>query len=175
MPGNSFIKFSDVDIGESMQEGHDGTKGWIEFGEWSWDIESETSFLKGGGAAVGKPTPGTFSFSHYFDVSSTVLLTKIVSGTHFKEVRIHMLKQTGDAGGKPQTFFEIVMTDAFVTKVATKAAEDGSLEQDVEMVCKEISLGYKAQLNDGALEKSAIPFDWNIAKMNQKPTVTSSF
>lgn len=175
MPGNSFIKFAGVTPGESIQEGHHGDEGWIEIGDWSWDIESETSFLKGGGASVGKPTPGTLSFSHYFDVSSSVLLHKIVSGTHFTDVTIHMLKQVGDEAGKPATYFEVLMLEAFVTKVGTKAEEDGSISQDVEMVFKQISLGYKAQKNDGTLEASAIPFNWNIAKMNLTTDKTSSF
>ena len=68
MPGNSFIKFSDIAKGESFQEGHHGDQGWIEIGDWSWDIEAETSFLKGGGSSVGKPTPGNLSISHFFDL-----------------------------------------------------------------------------------------------------------
>src|SRR5512139_3821185 len=108
MPGNAFIKFEGVEKGESMQEGHEGKDGWIEIGDWSWDIEAETSFLKGGGASVGKPQPGTLSFSHFWDLSSAVILTKIVSGKHFPLVTIHMLKQTGTTEtGKPVSYFEI--------------------------------------------------------------------
>jgi type VI secretion system secreted protein Hcp len=173
MPGNAFIKFDGVKTGESMQDGHDGKEGWIEIGEWGWDIEAETSFLKGGGASVGKPTPGTFSFSHFWDLSSAVLLTRIVSGTHFPLVTVHMLKQTGSEAGKPITYFEIKMKDAFVTKVASKAAEDGTIDQDVEMVCKEIVLAYRAQKNDGSLE-GAIPFNWNIATMTLETSMKQS-
>jgi type VI secretion system secreted protein Hcp len=170
MPGNAFIKFAGVVKGESMQDGHGGDKGWIEIGDWNWDIEAETSFMKGGGASVGKPTPGTLSFSHFWDLSSSVLLTKIVSGTHFDTVTIHMLKQTGDTTGKPATYFELVAKDAFVTKVSTKAGDDGSLNQDVDMVFKQVVCGYKAQKNTGELEGS-IPFNWNIAQMNQDTDV----
>lgn len=171
MPGNAFINFEGVKVGESFQDGHLGTNGWIEIGDWSWDIESETSFLKGGGASVGKAMPGTFSFSHFWDTSSSVLLTKIVAGTHFPTVRIHMLKQAGDETGKPKTFFEVVLGYAFVTKVSTKGGEDGTINQDVELVCKEIILGYKAQTNKGDLESTAIPFKWNIAAQDDKPEV----
>jgi type VI secretion system secreted protein Hcp len=165
MPGNTFIKFSDIAKGESFQAGHNGTEGWIEIGDWSWDIEAESSVLKGGGAAVGKPTPGTLSWSHFFDVSSPVILKKIVSGTHFPEVLIEMLKQVGDASGKPATYFQVKMKEVFVTKVSTKGGEDGSVNQDVEMVFKEVAVSYKAQDNKGKLE-GAIPFKWNIPKMN---------
>lgn len=172
--GNTFIKMTGVKPGESLQEGHEGSGGWSEITDWSWEIEAETSFMKGGGASVGKPNPGTLSFTHDWDTSSTVMLQKMVAGTHFDEVVIHMLKGTGDSAGKPTLFFEVIMLNAYVTKVSTKAGSDG-LSQDVELVFKEISLGYKAQTNKGPLEKSAIPFNWNIAEATMSTTKTSSF
>jgi type VI secretion system secreted protein Hcp len=171
MPGNTFIKFAEITQGESYQKTNHGDQGWIEIGDWSWDIEAETSFLKGGGSAVGKPTPGTLSFSHYFDLASPVIMKKIVSGTHFPEVTIEMLKQTGDKDGKMATYFQIKMKEAFITKVSTKGGEDGAVNQDVEMVFKEVAVGYKAQKNAGGLEGS-IPFNWNIAKMNSATTIS---
>lgn len=164
MPGNAFIKFSDVDKGESLQKTHPGKSGWIEIGEWGWDIESETSFLKGGGSSVGKATPGSFTFSHFWDYSSSVIMNKIVSGKHFDWVVVEMLKATGE--NLPQVYLQVKMASAFVTKVTTKAGEDGAIDQDVELVCKEIVVSYKAQSNKGGLEGSAIPFNWNIAKNN---------
>lgn len=161
MPGNAFIKFgADVPVGESLQKSHPGSAGWIEIGDWSWDIEAEHSVTKGTGASVGKPNPGNLSITHYFDVSSNVILQKIVAGKHFAEITIEMLKATGDDKG-PQVYFQCKVAEAFVTKVSTKAGEDGSMSQDVEFVFKEISIGYKAQKNDGKLEGS-IPFDWSV-------------
>lgn len=160
MPGNSFIKFgSEVMPGESMQKSHPGTGGWIEIGDWSWDIEAESSVGKGTGAAVGKATPGTLSISHYFDTSSTTILQKVQAGRHFPTIVIEMLKQTG--GGKPEAYFQVKVSEAFVTKVSTKGGEDGSINQDVEFVFKEIAIGYKAQDNQGKLE-SSIPFEWSV-------------
>lgn len=173
MPGNAFIKFDGVTTGESMQDGHMGTEGWIEIGDWSWDIEAETSFLKGGGASVGKPTPGTLSFSHFWDLSSAVILTKIVAGKHFPLVTIHMLKQTGAEDGKPIAYFEVKMKEAFITKVSSKGGEDGSVNQDVEMVFKEVVVAYRAQNNNGSLQ-GAIPFKWNIATMDLETSISQS-
>ena len=174
MPGNTFIKFAGVEVGESFQKNRDGKQGWIEINDWSWDIEAETSFTKGGGSAVGKPTPGTLSFSHQFDLSSPVIMKKIVGGTHFPDVTIDMLKQVGSATGQPTQFFQIKVKEAFITKVSTKGGEDGSVTQDVEMVFKEIAVGYKAQKNDGGLD-SAIDFNWNIAKMNLATSVQNDW
>ena len=166
MPGNAFINFgSSVPIGESTHESHNGSDGWIEISDWSWDIEADTSFLKGAGASVGKPQPGNMSFSHYYDKASPVIMTKIVQGTHFKQVAIVMLKQTGNATGKGDVYFGILMEEVFVTKVSSKGAEDGSVTQDVEMVFKTVAVAYAPQkLTGGGLDKQQ-DFIWDIGKM----------
>ncbi|MBU6430495.1 MAG: type VI secretion system tube protein Hcp [Cyanobacteria bacterium REEB65] len=171
MPGNSFIKFvkDGKDIqGESFQEGHSAAEGWLELSDWSWDIEAETSFLKGSGAAVGRPHPGNLSITHNFDNSSTAIMNNIVLGTHFDLVQIDMLKQTGHADGKPQVYFSLVASSVFVNKVSSKCGEDGAATQDVEFVFKEVAIGYKKQKQEGGLDKM-IPFLWNIAQMNNNP------
>ncbi len=170
MPGNTFINFGAADLktGESLQKNRLGTEGWIELNDWSWEIEAEHSNLKGSGAAVGKPNPGTLNFTHNFDLSSPVILMKIVQGKAFPKVTIDMLKQTG--GDQTELFFQIVMSDVFICKVSTKGSEDGSVTQDVDMVFKEVAIGYKAQTNKGTLESAAMEFGWSIAKMNTAPS-----
>jgi len=162
MPGNSFISFGKADVpkGESMQKGHHGDDGWIEIADWGWDIEAEHSVSKGTGAAVGKAAPGVLNITHYFDTSSTAILAKMVAGKHFPVITIEMLKTTGADKG-PQTYFQVKVTEAYVTKVSTKGAEDGSLNQDVEFVFKEIFVGYKPQKNDGALD-TTLGFEWSV-------------
>ena len=170
MPGNSFILFgtNDVPLGESLQAVRPGTKGWIEINTWRWDIEAEHSNLRGSGAAVGKPTPGTLTFTHAFDTSSPAIMAKIVMGKTFKKILIDTLKQTG--GDKAEQFFQIVMTDVFITRVLIQGGEDGAVTQQVDMVFKEVSVGYKAQKNDGSLENAPQQFNWSITRMN---TVTA--
>jgi type VI secretion system secreted protein Hcp len=166
MPGNAFIRFKEIDKGESTHETHNGKKGWFEISDWSWDIEADTSFLKGAGASVGKPQPGSLSFSHYYDMAAPKVMMRIVQGTFFSEVHLAMLKQTGDESGKGEVFFGATMTEAFITKVSSKGAEDGSVTQDVELVFKTIAIGYKPQSDDkkgdfGDQEH----FTWDIGKM----------
>lgn len=169
MPGNTFILFgkSDVPVGESLQKGHHGDDGWIEISDWSWDIDAEHSVDKGTGAAVGKATPGTLNITHYFDVSSPVILSKMVAGKHFDLITIEMLKATGGNDTKDtsqKTYFQIQVSSAFVTKVATKGGEDGSMNQDVEFVFKEIYVGYKPQNNKGGLDATQ-NFAWSVKDM----------
>ena len=166
MPGNSFIRFDKGAIkGESTHSSHNGKDGWIEISDWSWDIEADTSFLKGAGASVGKPQPGTLSFSHYYDKASPVIMQKIVQGKHFPKVQILMLKQTGEADGQGMPYFGITCDEAFITKVSSKGAEDGSVTQDVEMVFKVVSVGYKPQELKGGGLAAQIDFGWDIGKM----------
>ena len=112
--------------------------------------------------------------SHFYDLSSPVILTKIVAGTHFSLVTLDMLKQVGDETGKPKIYFQIVMKDVYITKVSTKGGEDGAVNQDVEMVFKEVAVGYKAQKNDGTLEGAAKEFKWHIPQMNLLATTKTT-
>lgn len=172
MPGNAFIKFTGANgpvPGESLQETHPSKDGWLEISDWSWDIEAETNFTKGTGASVGKPQPGRLSFTHSYDKSSPTLLKNIILGTHFKTMQLNMLKQTGDGNGKPQVYFELMAAGVFVCKVSSKGGEDGAVTQDVEVVFKEVSVGYKRQQNNGKLDP-AVPFNWNIATMTMSVT-----
>lgn len=173
MPGNLFINFGkDVPDGESMQKDHPGTAGWIEISDWDFDITAESSANKGQGSSVGKATTDGLNISHYFDISSPTILSKIVTGTHFPTITIHMLKQTGEAGKPPQTYFEVKVAEAFVSKVATKGSgDDGTMSQDVTFTFKQVAVAYKAQDNDGKLQ-GAIPFDWSIKGNQLKTTIT---
>ena len=171
MPGNAFIRFgldasfSKTIEGESTHVTNKGTSGWIEISDWNWDIEAETSYLKGAGASVGKPQPGTLSFSHYYDKSSPTIMTKIVQGKHFPKVQIVMLKQTGAPDGQGEPYFGITMDEAFVTKVASKGAEDGTVTQDVDMVFKVVAVGYKPQELTGGKLAAQMNFGWDIGRM----------
>ena len=175
MPGNSFIKFINKENnaipGESLQDSHPAAQGWLEISDWSWDIESETNFLKGTGAAVGVATPGVLSFTHSFDKSSPTIMKNIVMGTSFTTVIIHMLKSTGAKDGKPEVYFALKCKDAFITKVSSKGGEDGAITQDVEFVFKAIAIGYKRQGNDGILDKSPKEFGWNISERSMSPGI----
>lgn len=76
-----------------------------------------------------------------------------------------MLKQTGAADGKGEPYFGITMEEAFITKVSSKGAEDGSVTQDVEMVFKTVAIAYSAQKVTGGGLESPVPFIWDIGKM----------
>jgi type VI secretion system secreted protein Hcp len=73
-----------------------------------------------------------------------------------------MLKQTGEDGKPPQTYYEVKVSEAFVSKVGTKGSgDDGTMNQDVTFTFKQLAVAYKPQANDGKLG-TAIPFDWSV-------------
>lgn len=94
-------------------------------------------------------------------------------GTHFDLVVLQMLKQIGV--DMPSVYFEIVLGSAFITKISTKGAEDGSMTQDIELVFKEIIVNYKAQRNVGGGLDATKEFAWDIPSMqNSAPSIAGA-
>lgn len=163
MAGNAFMKLTGPKgkvVGESLQDGH---KGEIEIEDFSWEITSDTSVTKGGGASVGKANPGTCSWKHYYDTASPMIMLNCVIGTHFPEVVAMFCKNTGDT--KPEIYFTMTMTNCYITKATVEAGGDGAVNQAVEMVFKEVKIEYKMQENSGKLASTAKSFKWNIPAM----------
>lgn len=159
MPLNAVMKISGAP-GEAKRPKTQFDK-WIEIQAWDWEVEAETSWVKGGGASVGKPNPGKLNWEHYFDISSPVILKYIFSGQSFDTIELHMLKGTGDASGQ-QSFFRMIMNGAFITKVANSATDDGNVLQKVEMVFKDVRFEYQPQSDaDGKLGKM-VNVTWDI-------------
>lgn len=169
MPGSIFVKFAGIAVGESLAKTNKGSEGWIEISDWSFDITSESNAGKGQGSSVGKATTEGLTINHYIDVSSTVILDKMVMGEHFSLITIQMVKATGGtAGMKP--FFQVQVSDAYVNKVSTKGSGDnGELTQEVVFTFKEIQVDYKMQKNDGQLAGTST-FKWSLANNTEALT-----
>ena len=167
---NAFMKIGKAE-GEARQ-GVYGKEKWIEITAWEWSVEAETSWTKGGGAAVGKPSPDKMSWEHYWDKSSHMILGYICTGTSFPWIDLHMCKGVGN--DTPQVYFKIHMEECFITKVTQKAADDGGVVQNVEMVFKSIDIQYAKQGSDkknpGALE-GFVTYTWNIPDGKASPAV----
>ena len=155
---NAFMKIGKAN-GESKQAPF---VDWIEVQSWDWEVEADTSWTKGGGASVGKPSPGKLNFEHSWNRSSYVILGYICTGTAFSDVLIEMCKSTGSSGRKP--FFKVEMRECFITKVTQSATDEGNVLQKVEMVFKAISIQYWQQgllSNPGHL-KAVNEFSWDV-------------
>lgn len=146
MPLNALMKISRADGESKIKTALKSYEKYIELQGWEWEVEADTSWTKGGGASVGKPSPGKLAFEHYFDTASTTILRYIFSGQSFDTVDLHMLKGTGDMKGQKE-FFVMNMKDAFITKVTNTATDEGNVVQKVEMVFKEVSFLYRQQMD----------------------------
>jgi type VI secretion system Hcp family effector len=164
---NAFMQIG-VAEGESKQAPYDKPP-WIELQSWDWEVEAETSWTKGGGAAVGKPSPGKLNWEHVFDRSSNIILSYICTGKSFPEVKLEMCKSTGQGKGR-QAFFTIKMNEAFITKVTQAATEEGNVTQKVEMVFKTIQIDYKQQgVGDPGGLSAPFTFTWDIPSGEASP------
>ena len=163
---NAFMKIGKAN-GESKQEPF---KDWIELQSWDWEVEAETSWTKGGGASVGKPSPGKMNWEHSWDRSSSVILGYICTGTAFEKIYLTMCKSTGTKNRQP--FFRIEMREAFITKATQSATEEGNVTQKVEMVFKAISIEYWQQGIDktkpGGLQ-AVNEFSWDVPAGKAQP------
>lgn len=169
MPSNAFIRFQKIDggtaIGESLQVGHLGKDGWSPIANFNWKAEHPHRIRDGGGGSGGKPKSNELSFTYSYEKSSPLIMQFIVGGVHFQSVTIDMLKQVG--GTEPKLYFQLILREVFITKISSKSGDDGVVTQDVEMVFKQIAMGYKRQRNDGQLDK-ALFFRWNIGEGTQQ-------
>ena len=162
---NAFMKIGNGKAkGESKQAPY---VDWIELQAWDWEVEAETSWTKGGGASVGKPSPGKLNFEHTWDRSSTVILGYICTGSAFDNIFIEMCKSTGKAGRQP--FFKVEMKEAFITKVTQSATEEGNVLQKVELVFKAIGIMYYQQGIGTLTYKNEYSWDVPGGKAQQGP------
>jgi type VI protein secretion system component Hcp len=92
-----------------------GYENWTDVATLDWDVSALTSWLKGGGASVGKPNPGSLSWSQELDGSFLYALTNIAGGKSVPKLVIEYVRN-GDHG--PVTFMQDVFSDVYFTSIA---------------------------------------------------------
>jgi len=157
---NLFIKLSDVSQGESLQKDFAGANGWSELGACSWSISADSSWTKGGGASVGKPTSGSFKLTRRTDVATPAILKDITSGNAVDTIEIAALKTTGSA--TPEMYLHFVLTRAYYTRIEQSMDDSGAPTETVEFVYKTIKVEYKPQDPWTGKLGPAKTFNWDI-------------
>jgi type VI secretion system Hcp family effector len=165
MAVNAFLTFFDRAEGESNQKGREK---WIEIQGWTFSVAADSSWSRGGGASVGKPSPRAIVVQQYFDTSSPTVLGYICTGKSFPKAEIKMVKAGGR--GTADEYFRMVLEGVFVTQVSLSGTEDGRIAQTAELVFKTIQMEYKAQNRDGSLDPAKI-FSWDIPAGTASPSV----
>jgi type VI secretion system secreted protein Hcp len=162
--GSAFLSFFDKADGEATVKGHEK---WVEIQSWDWEIEAESSWTKGGGASVAKPSPGAMGWVHRFDTSSAAIMGHICTGKAFPKVQIDVLHASGKGG--PQPSLTALMEGVFITKVSTSMSEDAIVVQRVEMVFKTIKIEYRTANRQGGTPL-ANTFSWDIPAGTASPS-----
>jgi type VI secretion system Hcp family effector len=161
MPTNVFLTLFDKADGESTQKGKEK---WIDVRGWSWSVDAQSSWTKGGGASVGKPNPGKLVIEQLFNTASPTMLGYICTGKAFPKAELQMTRTSGR--GTPATFLTMTLEGLFITHVTTASTEDGQVVQKIEMVYKTVKIEYKPQKSG----TTAPLFTWNIPAGTASPS-----
>ena len=153
MAADIFAKIGDIK-GESLDSKH---KDEIEVLSWSWGVSQSGGGIPGGGGGAGKANFQDFSFLHYIDKSSPVLLKACATGQHIKEATITVRK----AGKGQQEFLIIKMNDILVTSVALSDSDKAPIAEHVSLNFSKVELEYKPQKPDGSLG-AGVHFKYDI-------------
>lgn len=133
-----------------------GFENWIEVQAFSWGVEAESSFLKGGGASVGKPQPSEITIAKPVDRASARLLALIGRGLSVPK-GVLVIGPAGRAGGAGSLRF--TFENMFVTKIDLSASDgDGGVSESVSFVFKKITEAYTPTSG-----KDAVATTWDIA------------
>lgn len=151
----AFLSFGDAAPGESTQKGHERA---IELIDWSWGADAESSWAHGGGAAVGRPSPREFHWTHNYDAASVSLLRALGSGRSIPRAELQVVRG-GDGGSRP--FLTAVMTDVLVTAIGVSGDAQARVVEAVSMVFKTIQIDYSAQDAKGGLA-TPLEISWDI-------------
>ncbi|MGC4044952.1 MAG: type VI secretion system tube protein Hcp [Armatimonas sp.] len=138
----------DKDLPEALTTARDGSLAIlsVEFG-----TSAESSFLKGGGASVGKPLPSSLTIKRVSDRSSAAFWTKIVTGRNFPKLVIAL------GGG-----IVLTLEDVFVTNIRIANDQGTPPTESISVVFK--TLRYEVQDTSGRGQKPT-GFIWDIAAM----------
>lgn len=100
---------------------------------FSWVVTADSSWTKGSGASVGKPSPGAIRFTKLIDPSSIPTLKNITTGASYPSAVFTV--SFGKGNGASTMVYE--MQELFATNV-TQSAADGLVTEDVSFVFKAV-------------------------------------
>ena len=133
-------------------------KGGFEVSAFDFDIEAETSFLKGTGAAVGKPTPGPLELDLALEAGLGQLLSKIVGGTSIKSVQLVGINSALQSSNK--TVYDLRLNQVFVTSLHDEEGTD-----HLSLVYKQVTLETWKVDGTGKRDPAGVRAEWDIPTM----------
>jgi type VI secretion system Hcp family effector len=111
--------------------------GWFPIRFTGQSVEAASSWLLGGGASVGEPHSGDFSFTKNVDFASPALLRAILIGSGFHTAEM-VVRHTGAPQGP---FYSVMLKNLLVRSISPSSAAG---EQQLQAAVENVSLTYAA-------------------------------
>lgn len=147
--------------GDSTAKGHEN---WIRVSSLDWNVEAQTSWTSGGGASVGKPSPGKLQLVLPNGVWSQLFVRLITQGKALPKVVFDAMSSDG------RPLYRMTVEGFFVSEYRLASLPTTPLPQDhVSGVFKTLKLEQFAQTADGRLITTVV--DWNIVTQVSTPAV----
>jgi type VI protein secretion system component Hcp len=142
--------------GDATSKGHEA---WIRVTDFNWEVEAESSWTQaGGGASVGKPNPGKFTFTIPEGTWSREFMYRIGTGTAIPKVMLDHYASDG------RPVLRVTMENFFITKYKIGAPANEPTLDHVEGVFKTLRLEYFTVDSTGKLTTTGV--DWNVSALS---------
>ncbi len=140
--------------GDSVAKGHEG---WLRIAFLEWEVEADTSWTKGGGAAVGKPNPGKITLKLLTGPWSSAFLRAITTGTTLDKTGSVFLDHVASDG---RLLVRLKMEGLFATKYRLASASQELPQDQLEGVFKTVRVEFYYVGSDTKLAPASL--DWDI-------------
>jgi type VI secretion system secreted protein Hcp len=159
MAFDAFLKIDGID-GESEDDKH---KDWIEILSFSSGVSQPSSGSRssGGAASAERCNHQNFSIVHTLDKASPKLAVSCCKGSHIKEVKVELCRNTGDK----QKYMEYKMSDVIVADVRPGGSSQGGEALPLEEVSfnyGKIEWTYTATDHKTGKPKGDVKGNWDV-------------
>ncbi len=151
--------------GESKDKQYAGK---IDISSFSWGASNPVQHGVGSGMSAGKVSFGSVNIMKLVDAATPALLLDCASGSHHKQVKLHVRKAAGSTG-KQSEFYTIILDEVFIESIQHSGSGEGGSPtpmESISMAFGKFVIEYSPQKPDGTLDK-AKNAGWNI-KTNTK-------
>lgn len=144
--------------GESRRAEHEDQ---IDIHDVSWGVSRPASAALGSGRTQSSAHISDFTFSKYFDASSTYLALATMQGKSFDEIVFYARKDSGDAH---LDYLKVTLTNCVLTNYSmSSSSSDAStqlIKETISIAAEKINVVYTVQADDhSAGDEHEIEYD----------------
>lgn len=159
MAFDAFLKLDGVE-GESTRKGFEKQ---IELQSFSFGATNASSIGSGGGAATGKATLSSFSFSKETDATSPALFQACCSGKHFPKAKVVFHKSGGD---QAIDYLVYEFEQCFIEAINWGGSSGSELpHENVSLAFGKVTITYVIQATAGS-KATPIVGSWDVTTVS---------